>query len=245
MEATIVKEVVRQLLLGDPAFRAELVSQLVSDGLVFPAQGTVKFYVEKGGFPPQKKRPLDAGYDLSVTNIRAFAAIDPRAWPVNLPPLWDFEGSPHWSIDQYCELSNPSGPTFWMPARQYVLFGTGLRIALKPYQVALVAHRTSKSIAGLVVATVGALIDPGYTGEIMLPLIYDPSKAVVGYPARDTLPVRYGDRVVQILILHRAIIEWTHAGSAEELRREYPGDDDLRGERGLGSTGTEPLVRGG
>jgi dUTP pyrophosphatase len=107
------------------------------------------------------------------------------------------------------------------PAGGRLVFGSGIAIALPPGTCGLVLSRSGLAAKfGVIVANAPGLIDEGYRGEIMVPLINtDPSASFA---------VERGDRIAQLLVLSIDAIRWN---VVEQL------SDTERGAGGLGHTG--------
>jgi dUTP pyrophosphatase len=77
---------------------------------------------------------------------------------------------------------------------------------------------------GIAVLNAPGLVDSGYRGEIMVPLVNtDPS---TGYE------VNRGDRIAQLVIMAVPQVQWSVVASADQLPAA-----DARGVRGFGSSG--------
>jgi dUTP pyrophosphatase len=77
---------------------------------------------------------------------------------------------------------------------------------------------------GLAVLNAPGLVDSGYRGEIMVPLINtDPTTAY---------EVSRGDRIAQLVVMAVPTVGWQAVSSADEL-----GVADTRGSGGFGSSG--------
>lgn len=100
-----------------------------------------------------------------------------------------------------------------------------MRVALPPGTCGLVIPRSGLAARhGVTVLNAPGLIDAGYRGEVMVPLVNtDPVE-----PYR----VATGDRIAQLVVIPVPEIAWVNVGSVEEL----PGDDG-RGDAGHGSSG--------
>jgi dUTP pyrophosphatase len=101
------------------------------------------------------------------------------------------------------------------------VFGTGIAIALPIGWCALVLSRSGLAAKhGVIVANAPGLVDSGYRGEIMVPLLNtDPTEPFV---------VNRGERIAQLLVLPVDAIRWN---PVNEL------SDTERGAGGLGHTG--------
>lgn len=97
---------------------------------------------------------------------------------------------------------------------------TGVHVAIPEGHVGLVVVRSSVGKQGLVLTNSVGVIDPGYTGPILLsvrntahwPFVYEP-----------------GDRVAQLLIIPTAAVQLEEVATLERTER---------GDGGFGSTGT-------
>jgi dUTP pyrophosphatase len=102
-----------------------------------------------------------------------------------------------------------------------VLFGSGIAIALPPGWCALVLSRSGLAARhGVFVANAPGLVDSGYRGEIMIPLINTDPVA--------PFTVHRGDRIAQLLVMPVDTVQWS---VVDELDRTD------RGTGGLGHTG--------
>ncbi len=101
------------------------------------------------------------------------------------------------------------------------VFGTGLALALPVGTCGLVLSRSGLAARhGVIVANAPGLIDEGYRGEIMVPLINTDPVA--------PFEVRRGDRIAQFMVLPIDAIRWM---VVDQL------SDTERGAGGLGHTG--------
>lgn len=107
------------------------------------------------------------------------------------------------------------------------MFGTGWAVAIPVGWFGLIVPRSSVGKAGWDIESSG-VIDAGYRGEVMLPLIYR------GEPFNAKRVLRHGDRVAQMLLLPVPRVE-----SEEAL--ELP--PTARGAGGFGSTGSGSTAR--
>lgn len=98
---------------------------------------------------------------------------------------------------------------------------TGWRVNLQPDTSGEVLSRSGLSGRGIVVANAPGLVDPGYTGEVIVRLHNLSDRRVV---------LDAGDRVAQFRVVP-TVIPLSHVGQAE------------RGDAGLGSTGVSPADR--
>jgi dUTP pyrophosphatase len=107
------------------------------------------------------------------------------------------------------------------PAGGRMVFGSGIAIALPPGTCGLVLSRSGLAATfGVIVANAPGLIDEGYRGEVMVPLINTDPVA--------PFSVARGDRIAQLLVLSIDAIQWN---LVEQL------SDTERGAGGLGHTG--------
>ena len=98
---------------------------------------------------------------------------------------------------------------------------TGLAVAIPVGHAGLVLPRSGlASRQGLTLANAPGLIDSGYRGEVTI--------AVVNLDPVETVEIRRGDRIAQLLVVPFAQVEPTEV-------HELPGSD--RGDGGFGSTG--------
>lgn len=102
------------------------------------------------------------------------------------------------------------------------MFGTGWAVAIPVGWFGLIVPRSSVGKAGWDIESSG-VIDAGYRGEVMLPLIYR------GEPFNAKRVLRHGDRVAQMLLLPVPRVE------SEEVLELPP---TARGAGGFGSTGS-------
>jgi dUTP pyrophosphatase len=102
-----------------------------------------------------------------------------------------------------------------------LVFGTGLSVALPAGWVGLVLSRSGLAARnGVIVANAPGLIDEGYRGEVMVPLVNtDP---VVPFE------VKRGDRIAQLFVLQIDPIVWNVVSELSVTDR---------GSGGLGHTG--------
>jgi len=94
---------------------------------------------------------------------------------------------------------------------------TGVAVALPEHHVGLIADRSSLAKKG--VKTAGGVIDAGYRGEILI---------VFWNLSRETIHLRAGERIAQMLILPIATPAVAEVNSLS---------DTTRGVKGFGSTG--------
>lgn len=103
---------------------------------------------------------------------------------------------------------------------QRALIPTGLRINLPPNTVGYVCPRSGIAAKHRVtVLNAPGVIDPGYTGEILVNLINHGE-----YPYM----IHRGERIAQLIIHHAVDVDWQHVTEFEETQR---------GNNGHGSTG--------
>ncbi len=107
------------------------------------------------------------------------------------------------------------------PCGGRLVVGSGIAIALPQGWCALVLSRSGLAARnGVFVANAPGLVDAGFRGEIMIPLVNtDPSEPFV---------VTRGDRVAQLLVLQLDAIRWNVVDQV---------DDTERGAGGFGHTG--------
>jgi dUTP pyrophosphatase len=107
------------------------------------------------------------------------------------------------------------------PAGGRLVIGSGIALALPIGTCALVLSRSGLAARhGVIVANAPGLIDEGYRGEVMVPLINtDPT---------EPFEIHRGDRIAQLLVLSIDAIRWN---VVEQL------SDTERGAGGLGHTG--------
>lgn len=103
---------------------------------------------------------------------------------------------------------------------QRALIPTGLRISLPPNTVGYVCPRSGMAANyGITVLNAPGVIDPGYTGEILVNLINHGE-----YPYM----IHRGERIAQLIIHNTVEVDWQHVAEFE---------DTQRGHNGHGSTG--------
>ena len=107
------------------------------------------------------------------------------------------------------------------------VFGAGWAVAIPPGWCGLIVVRSSVGKAGWDLESSG-LIDSGYHGEILLPLVY---RGDTFNPRRI---VRHGDRMAQMLLLPVPRVESEEVASLPAT---------ARGEGGFGSTGSGSAER--
>jgi dUTP pyrophosphatase len=95
---------------------------------------------------------------------------------------------------------------------------TGLSFEFPPEYGALVHDRSGLALKGI--CTLAGVIDPGYRGEL---------KVVLTNLSKDLFPIKPGDRIAQLRIVHRLEVEFTEVDSITSTMRDI---------RGFGSTGT-------
>jgi dUTP pyrophosphatase len=133
-------------------------------------------------------------------------------------PTRAHDGDAGWDLRASSAVSLPPGggrATIW----------TGIRIALPRGMCALVMSRSGlASRHGVAVLNAPGLVDSGYRGEIMVPLVNtDPSTVY---------EVARGDRIAQLVIMAVPTVAWSVVASADDLPT-----DDQRGVGGFGSSG--------
>lgn len=100
------------------------------------------------------------------------------------------------------------------------LIPTGLHINLPAGTVGYVCPRSGLAAKhGIAVLNAPGVIDPGYTGEILVNLINLGSESYT---------VQRGDRIAQLIIHNTVEVDWQHVTEFEETQR---------GAHGHGSTG--------
>lgn len=101
------------------------------------------------------------------------------------------------------------------------MVGTGTRWEIPSGHVGLVFARSSLAVKkGLVLANGVGVIDPGYQGEVMVPLLN---------PTGTFVTIDEGERIAQMVIVPIATPELVRVGGFDETTE--------RGVRGFGSTG--------
>lgn len=107
-----------------------------------------------------------------------------------------------------------------LPPGQHALIPTGLHINLPAGTVGYVCPRSGLAAnCGITVLNAPGVIDPGYTGEILVNLINHGE-----YPYM----INQGERIAQLIIHKTVDIDWQHVTEFE---------DTQRGAHGHGSTG--------
>lgn len=102
----------------------------------------------------------------------------------------------------------------------WALIPTGLHIGLPPNTVGYVCPRSGLAAKHRITVTnAPGVIDPGYTGEILVNLIN-----LGAYP----YTIHSGDRIAQLIIHNTVEVDWQHVTEFEETQR---------GAHGHGSTG--------
>jgi dUTP pyrophosphatase len=101
---------------------------------------------------------------------------------------------------------------------------TGIAIAVPDGYAGLVLPRSGLAVRhGISLVNAPGLIDPGYRGELMVPLI--------NHDREETFEVETGMRVAQLVLVRAAEARFVSVEMLEE-------GADGRGEEGLGSSGT-------
>ena len=101
---------------------------------------------------------------------------------------------------------------------------TGIAIAVPDGYAGLVLPRSGLAVRhGISLVNAPGLIDPGYRGELMVPLI--------NHDREETFEVETGMRIAQLVLVRAAEARFVSAELLEE-------GADGRGEGGLGSSGT-------
>ncbi|CAA9411183.1 MAG: Deoxyuridine 5'-triphosphate nucleotidohydrolase [uncultured Rubrobacteraceae bacterium] len=102
---------------------------------------------------------------------------------------------------------------------------TGLAIAVPAGYAGLVLPRSGLAVRhGVSLVNTPGLIDPGYRGELMVPLI--------NHDREETFEVEVGMRIAQLVLVRAAEARFVSVELLEE-------GADGRGEGGFGSSGTE------
>ncbi len=101
---------------------------------------------------------------------------------------------------------------------------TGIAVAVPDGYAGLVLPRSSLAVRhGISLINTPGLIDPGYRGELMVPLI--------NHDRQETFEVEVGMRIAQLVLVRAAEAEFVSVELLEE-------GADARGEGGFGSSGT-------
>ena len=101
---------------------------------------------------------------------------------------------------------------------------TGIAVAVPDGYAGLVLPRSGLAVRhGISLINTPGLIDPGYRGELMVPLI--------NHDREETFEVEVGMRIAQLVLVRAAEAEFVRVELLEE-------GADARGEEGFGSTGT-------
>mgnify|MGYP004682995887 FL=1 len=103
--------------------------------------------------------------------------------------------------------------------KRVVMVGTNVRVEIPQGFAGLLFARSSLSRLGLMLANGVGVIDHGYTGEVMVPLVN------VG---RDPVSVRKGERIAQLVIVPCLFPDFIWVDKLDETER---------GAGGFGSTG--------
>jgi len=102
--------------------------------------------------------------------------------------------------------------------------GTGIAVAVPDGYAGLVLPRSGLAVRhGISLINTPGLIDPGYRGELMVPLI--------NHDRQETFKVEVGMRIAQLVLVRTAEAEFVSVELLEE-------GADARGEEGFGSSGT-------
>ncbi|MCF1694294.1 dUTP diphosphatase [Corynebacterium argentoratense] len=103
---------------------------------------------------------------------------------------------------------------------QHALIPTGLHINLPAGTVGYVCPRSGLAAnCGITVLNAPGVIDPGYTGEVLVNLVnFGP----------DSYTIHPGDRIAQLIIHQTVEVDWQHVAEFDETQR---------GNNGHGSTG--------
>ena len=127
-----------------------------------------------------------------------------------------------YSGDAGYDLSAAEGAVLAPGARAVVR--TGIAIAIPGGYAGLVLPRSGLSVRhGISLVNAPGLIDPGYRGELMVPLI--------NHDREETFAVEAGMRIAQLVLVRAAEANFVGVELLEE-------GADARGEGGFGSSGT-------
>lgn len=106
-----------------------------------------------------------------------------------------------------------------------VVVRTGIAVAIPDGYAGLVLPRSGLSVRhGISLVNTPGLIDPGYRGEIMVPLI--------NHDREETFEVEAGMRIAQLVLVRAAEAQFVSVELLEE-------GIDARGEGGFGSSGAD------
>jgi len=102
--------------------------------------------------------------------------------------------------------------------------GTGIAVAVPDGYAGLVLPRSGLAVRyGISLINTPGLVDPGYRGELMVPLI--------NHDREETFEVEVGMRIAQLVLVRAAEAEFVSVEFLEE-------GADARGKGGFGSSGT-------
>jgi dUTP pyrophosphatase len=138
-------------------------------------------------------------------------------------------------VDRILTPTGETGPAFYsLRPGEVVTVATGVYLSLEHNEAGLVLSRSGLARDGLVVANSPGLVDPGYTGEVLVVLRNVTRNAC--------LPVVAGHRVAQLLVvpfvLPRVEVVGNPADEALKASTVALGYTDRLGE-GFGSTGVQ------
>jgi dUTP pyrophosphatase len=152
--------------------------------------------------------------DAAVDSLRVHIVVsDPAFTPTRAHPSdagWDLRATAAARLE---------------PGGGRATVGTGIRIALPHGTCGLVIPRSGLAAKhGITVLNAPGLIDAGYRGEILVPLVNtDPTQPY---------EVAAGDRIAQLVVMELPNLVWLPVGDPADLP-----DDDGRGTGGHGSSG--------
>lgn len=107
-----------------------------------------------------------------------------------------------------------------LPAGDYKLIKTGLKIAIPPGYAGFIYPRSGLALKhGITVLNADGVIDPGYRGELGIILINHGDKE---------FRINRGDRIAQLIIQKTFTVEWEETDKL---------DSSKRGQGGFGHTG--------
>lgn len=144
-----------------------------------------------------------------------------RLKPEALLPTLAYSGSAAWDLHAYLLSESERRPmTATLAPHETRIFGTGLALRAPVGSVTLICSRSGLSKQSIFVLNAPGVIDPDYTGEVMIPL----HNAGI-----QPHYVKHGDRIGQALIVPLTECELIEVNSLPPTER---------GGRGFGSSGS-------